>query len=254
MIKFFRKIRQDLLIKNKTGTYLKYAVGEIVLVVIGIMIALSINDWSTYNKERKLEQTLLISLKAEFERNLIELERDNALNIASQAATLEFLQEDRVTYSTTKTDSLWGVAFNYAVFDARTGTFDETIASGNLRLIRDEGLKALLGQWTGELHDLRDDVINRREHFVHSMSIVFRQFIPMRNIDRFNYREDYDRALVIKPIKMPKSSYTKFYNSLEVDGVLYEMYLNQTFVTVNEESLISFIKEVIKSLEQNINK
>lgn len=46
MIKFFRTIRQNLIMENKTGKYLKYAIGEIVLVVIGILIALSINTWN----------------------------------------------------------------------------------------------------------------------------------------------------------------------------------------------------------------
>ena len=46
MIKFFRKIRQNLLMENKTGKYFKYAIGEIVLVVIGILIALQINTWN----------------------------------------------------------------------------------------------------------------------------------------------------------------------------------------------------------------
>tara|TARA_R110001606_G_scaffold388375_1_gene553643 strand:- start:1328 stop:2371 length:1044 start_codon:yes stop_codon:yes gene_type:complete len=50
MIKFFRKIRQNLLLENKTGKYLKYAIGEIALVVIGILIALQINNW---NEERQ---------------------------------------------------------------------------------------------------------------------------------------------------------------------------------------------------------
>jgi len=50
MIKFFRRIRYNLMEKNKTGKYLKYAIGEIVLVVIGILIALQINNW---NEERK---------------------------------------------------------------------------------------------------------------------------------------------------------------------------------------------------------
>jgi hypothetical protein len=52
MIKFFRKIRQQLLIENKFSKYLLYAIGEIVLVVIGILIALSINNW---NEKRKLK-------------------------------------------------------------------------------------------------------------------------------------------------------------------------------------------------------
>ena len=55
MIKFFRKIRKDLMEKNKTGTYLKYAIGEIVLVVFGILIALQINNW---NEMRKLQNTM----------------------------------------------------------------------------------------------------------------------------------------------------------------------------------------------------
>ena len=46
MIKFFRKIRQDLLSTGKTGKYLKYAIGEILLVIIGILIAVSINSWN----------------------------------------------------------------------------------------------------------------------------------------------------------------------------------------------------------------
>jgi len=52
MIKFFRKIRQNLLMENKTGKYFKYAIGEIVLVVIGILIALQINNWNEIKKEK----------------------------------------------------------------------------------------------------------------------------------------------------------------------------------------------------------
>jgi hypothetical protein len=53
MINFFRKIRYDLLGENKTGKYFKYAIGEIVLIVIGILIALSINNWNENRKEKR---------------------------------------------------------------------------------------------------------------------------------------------------------------------------------------------------------
>ena len=76
MIKFFRKIRQNLLLENKTGKYLKYAIGEIVLVVIGILIALQINNW---NESRKLQKNIntylnqkLVNLR-EDQLKLIEL-------------------------------------------------------------------------------------------------------------------------------------------------------------------------------------
>ncbi|MCK8482273.1 DUF6090 family protein [Psychroserpens algicola] len=55
MIKFFRKIRQNLLSEGKTGKYLKYAIGEIILVVIGILIALGINNWNENRKKVKIE-------------------------------------------------------------------------------------------------------------------------------------------------------------------------------------------------------
>ena len=59
MIKFFRKIRQNLLSEGKTGKYLKYAIGEIVLVVIGILIALQINNWNEKRKENSTIETYL---------------------------------------------------------------------------------------------------------------------------------------------------------------------------------------------------
>ena len=60
MMKIFRKIRFDILKNSKTNKYLKYAIGEIVLVVIGILIALQINLW---NEDRKSHDILTTNLK-----------------------------------------------------------------------------------------------------------------------------------------------------------------------------------------------
>ena len=65
MIKFFRKIRQDLLSKGKTGKYFKYAIGEIVLVVIGILIALQINNWNENRKVQEQETRVYLELKSD---------------------------------------------------------------------------------------------------------------------------------------------------------------------------------------------
>ena len=67
MIKFFRKIRQNLLMENKTGKYFKYAIGEIILVVIGILIALQINNW---NEQRKVDKEI-VKVLSEVRSNLI---------------------------------------------------------------------------------------------------------------------------------------------------------------------------------------
>lgn len=71
MIKFFRKIRQNLLSEGKLGKYIKYAIGEIILVVIGILIALQINNW---NENRK-QQSEIIDIY-----NQIALDLDNDIS------------------------------------------------------------------------------------------------------------------------------------------------------------------------------
>jgi len=88
MIKLFRKIRYNLMEQNKTGKYLKYAVGEIVLVVIGILIALSINNWNEGRKERILEKealnNLLTSLSSDIENQInynIRILKENIVDI-----------------------------------------------------------------------------------------------------------------------------------------------------------------------------
>ena len=67
MIKFFRKIRYDLMEKNKTGKYFKYAIGEIALVVIGILIALQINNWNENRLTNKTIESYLNNLVQELE-------------------------------------------------------------------------------------------------------------------------------------------------------------------------------------------
>ena len=74
MIKFFRKIRQNLIMQNKTSKYFKYAIGEIILVVIGILIALQINNWNENRKELYNEAKILKTLNDEFSENKITLD------------------------------------------------------------------------------------------------------------------------------------------------------------------------------------
>ena len=67
MIKFFRRIRQRLLSENNLSKYLIYAIGEILLVVIGILIALQINNWNNKNNERQIIENYFIKIYDEIE-------------------------------------------------------------------------------------------------------------------------------------------------------------------------------------------
>jgi len=83
MIKFFRKIRKNLLSEGKTGKYLKYAFGEIILVVIGILIALQINTW---NEQRKNENKI-VSLFKEVQTDLLK----DLSNVKNAISTYKFI-------------------------------------------------------------------------------------------------------------------------------------------------------------------
>jgi hypothetical protein len=80
MIKFFRKIRQKLLSQNRVTRYLVYALGEILLVVIGILIALQINNANEAHKARQSERVVL--------NNLIQDLRADSLSFSDNLATL----------------------------------------------------------------------------------------------------------------------------------------------------------------------
>src|SRR5210317_307943 len=73
MIKFFRRIRYNLMSENKTGKYFKYAIGEIVLVMIGILLALQVNNWNEGKKEAVLETYYLNRLIEDLEADISEI-------------------------------------------------------------------------------------------------------------------------------------------------------------------------------------
>jgi hypothetical protein len=86
VIKFFRRVRQKLIAEGNLKRYLLYAIGEILLVVIGILVALQLNNWNEYKKERAVERKLLIELTENLEINAIRLNSDLQKELKSIAA------------------------------------------------------------------------------------------------------------------------------------------------------------------------
>ena len=93
MIKLFRKIRQRLLSEGKTGKYFKYAIGEIVLVVIGILIALQINDWNDQRKLKQQEQTYYCKISEDLKTDIKNINR--TLVSLKERKIIDFLSSKR---------------------------------------------------------------------------------------------------------------------------------------------------------------
>ncbi len=103
MLTFLRKIRKSLIVSGTTRRYMLYAIGEITLVVIGILIALQINNWNEWRKDRVIEKRILIELKGNLERNAEMLEDViNLLNTVHKSSPIiiQFIEDD-LPYSDT---------------------------------------------------------------------------------------------------------------------------------------------------------
>ena len=146
MIKFFRKIRYDLMEKNKTGKYLKYAIGEIVLVVIGILIALSINNWNEKRKDNKISEEYLVGITNDIKKDLEQI--DNILkaqiNDISLISSIEnvFMDEfhepekHKNFFNTLDTLNVKLLFYRSMSYRPRRGTYNSLISDGKSGYIK----------------------------------------------------------------------------------------------------------------------
>ncbi|MEH6511525.1 MAG: DUF6090 family protein [Maribacter arcticus] len=161
MIKFFRKIRQKILTENKFSKYLIYAIGEIALVMIGILLALQVNTWNETRKTNREELELLVSLQNEFTFNRDELDRSikRAQIIQSRCITLlENTGNREMKLSRYESDSLIRQGLLAIItYDASNGILDNIINSGKIHILKNESLITILSNWGGLLNDVKED-------------------------------------------------------------------------------------------------
>jgi len=151
MIKFFRNIRKTMIKENKVTKYLLYAIGEIVLVVIGILIALGINNWNENRKSLNQEHKILISLKADFleskERLLESMKmQKNAIRKSSELIKI-FEGKIPRPINDSILDYMGYGAYAWYREELLTGAYEALINSGNSELIRNEELTKMLAEF-----------------------------------------------------------------------------------------------------------
>ena len=138
MIKFFRKIRQRLLSESKFSKYLLYAIGEIILVVIGILIALQINNWNENKKLQKEEAKLLNALKKEIESNIAIIDstiidNDTILKISGRLIKLGLASPD---FKLTAPDMIQSLGYNTNKHE--TSIINEILGTNSRALISND--------------------------------------------------------------------------------------------------------------------
>jgi hypothetical protein len=158
MIKFFRHIRKKLVGENRFTKYLIYAIGEIVLVVIGILIALQINNWNENRKERLQETILLEQLLTDFNSNLKQLDQKISLRKDFMNASKQLFKFiDRQNLRNKDSIDLYiAKTLPYATFDP---IINDLASSGELNIIKNTQLKHALTRWSSEVNDVIEDEI-----------------------------------------------------------------------------------------------
>ncbi|NVN19655.1 hypothetical protein GUA46_15010 [Muricauda sp. HICW] len=157
MLKFFRKIRKQLIAEKKVGNYLLYAIGEIVLVVIGILIALAIDNANDNRIKREKEQVYLKGLKEEFDISKIKLEELIKVNRKSYKAAqkIVLLMEDGTVATEETFSNLLSDAFtNDIFFNPNNSLLNEMINSGSLKDISNDTLRIRLTNWISTIDDI----------------------------------------------------------------------------------------------------
>jgi hypothetical protein len=252
MIKFFRQIRKTLLSQNKTGTYIKYAIGEIILVVIGILIALSINNW---NQQRLLnieEQVALKNLKQDFEFNRETLKKNIAETEGTITANFQVLNYTG-SKPKPKSEDEFNVLLNQtsmtSEFFAKNSFLDNLSNSGKLGIIRNVELRDKLSSWKPAYDDIKDN-----ENQTLNFSRAFVNFV-VKNGSWLN-ADQVSTSEKIKKYSFPKSGFVvdnrDILMSLEFENMVENLVVFHDVVHISQKSGLELIEEILQLIDSEI--
>ena len=240
MIKFFRRIRHKLLQEGKTVQYLKYAIGEIVLVVIGILIAIQINSHYEKKKELAKEQAFLREINLDFKSNKAQLDSIIEFNKINHHAGLR-LQEilkkfdsrnPKITEANRKFADSIGyynrLVWRNKSFNPKNGTVEALLNSSSFDLISNDTLRRNLIAWKDVLGDYLEE-----EEF--GMQFLFNEYGPWA-------RENIE----------PENAMALF--SIQHQNFVFKRTgdLNNNLTMVKEEGLADMINDIIRLTQTKI--
>ena len=223
MIKFFRHIRQSFIMENKTSKYFTYAIGEIVLVVIGILIALQINNWNENRLEKIQEQSILSNLNREFVQNKQALNASITTNeeaFKAGLALMQLMEKDQAKIANVNRDSLLYKTVEFSNYTPSENAISDLLQSGRLQLLQNETLKDLLYEWSRIMAEAI-------EHYEGFDSKVEDELIPflskhysMKDIDMYG-ELNWDSKSILKIDKQHIFENIEFENL--IDDALYRL-------------------------------
>jgi len=239
--------------ENKTGKYLKYAIGEIVLVVIGILIALQINTWNEERKTNMVRLGLLENLKEEFLYNKTELDRVMKLNQSNALSALEItkiVHPQEIIIDEEQCGRLIRKSLIAEVqYRPSSGALAEILSAGQLSIFESDQLKIALASWDGAMTKIRFQEQEHQNFRLKALDMVHEK----GNMQRI-YFEQFKGITELKNSHFENSN-LELFKRIEFENLMSSFYMTAVFL--NDPyygDLLERIEEILMLIDTEISK
>ncbi len=245
-MKIFRTIRQKLLAQNQFTRYLIYAVGEIVLVVIGILIALQINTWNENRLNKNKETAIVSDLHREFQKNKTKLDSTIAYHrtiLGAIGEVMLLIGEPEEVVLEHNIDSLIYLTIDYDDFSPSQSVISELISSGKLNLISSDSLRMLIFEWVSAMNEMVEGYETMDEMSQNLTVPYLTKNGSMKDIDQYGLGKSNGRSK-FEPINH------KLFQELEFENHMDNQAWGVTNYLMKLERLEGIIDDIIAQTNQ----
>ena len=246
MIKFFRQIRQNLIMENKTSKYLKYAIGEIVLVVIGILIALQINNWNQDRLASLEEHNIYKNLNTEFKTNKALIQKDidqNNIGMSAGKDLIALIGADENILKSKNTDSLIFQFFESGGVNFSESTVLEIIQSGKMQYIKNDNIKNLIFEWSQKKENVLTSNVQKQRVTNLILAYLYKKY-PLKNIDIYGHLQWKE------PSKLNIDKLAIF-NDVEFESLIDDLLYNLLGMIDRQKTLLNIVEQIIEATENH---
>jgi len=265
MIKLFRNIRKKLAKENKVAPYLRYAIGEIILVMIGILLALQVNNWNTKRLNRIEEISILNQLKEEYISKMEELNQKvtiRNLMIEGSYKILDNISQNNYDLPIDSLNVYLGQSNLTPTFDAPNAVTQELLNSGKLYLISNKNLRKLISEWSGQLDKLIEEEQYLLKTFISNIDPYLNKTYPISNLanpffdSSSDFSKNFSKTKIKKGNKHIKSNKTvdikTLFDDLEFENII--RLIHDFCITANIQSIDVgiYIENVLKMIDSEL--
>jgi len=247
MIKFFRNIRKSLISEGKTTKYMKYAIGEIILVVIGILIALQVNNWNEERKDLKEAELIKQNIHDEFIKNgeLLKASiKSNEEALSASKLLKNLVGTDKSELANYNLDSLFNASLMADTYLPTSNSLEDIMQSGRMNLLHDTDLKNTILSWKAAL-DLFREYYHIQNNWYNNQ--YFPYILP---IISFSQMDMYNGKSWAKKTKL-ETDYSPVFQDLKFENILENNLFLIDYMLGKLDEIKTYQKKIIELTQAN---